>query len=87
MRCRGSLSGRHSAVAPSAISREMLDICAAGLRRRAQADSIGTNEEGFIQPLFELVNRGHTRAEELLRHFEGDWKGDMSRLFSEYNFL
>jgi len=69
------------------LAREMLDISAAGLRRRAQADSIGTNEEGFIQPLFELVNRGHTRAEELLRHFEGDWKGDMSRLFSEYNFL
>jgi glutamate--cysteine ligase len=69
------------------LAREMLDISAAGLRRRASQDSVGTNEEGFIQPLFELVNRGHTRAEELLRHFEGDWNGDMSRLFSEYNFL
>jgi glutamate--cysteine ligase len=69
------------------LAREMLDISAAGLRRRAQTDSIGSNEEGFIQPLFELVNRRMTRAEEMLNHFEGDWAGDMSRLFSEYNFL
>jgi glutamate--cysteine ligase len=69
------------------LAREMLDISAHGLRRRAQTDSIGTNEEGFIQPLFELVNRGYTRAEEMLGHFHGGWKGDMGRLFSEYNFL
>jgi len=69
------------------LARQMLDISAHGLRRRAQTDSIGTNEEGFIQPLFELVNRGYTRAEEVLGHFNGSWKGDMCRLFSEYNFL
>ena len=69
------------------LARTMLDISAAGLRRRAQTDSIGTNEEGFLQPLFELVNRGYTRAEELLGHYEGAWAGDFARLFSEYNFF
>ena len=63
------------------LAREMLDISTAGLRLRAQTDSIGTNEEGFIQPLYELVNRGYTRAEEMLAHFQGDWAGDMGRLF------
>ena len=69
------------------LAREMLDISAAGLRLRAQTDSIGTNEEGFLQPLYELVNRGYTRAEETLAHFKGDWNGDMGRLFDAYNFL
>jgi len=69
------------------LAREMLDISAAGLKRRAQMDSIGTNEEGFIQPLYELVNRRTTRAEEMLARFRGEWNGDMSRLFKEYNFL
>ena len=69
------------------LARQMLDISAAGLRRRASLDSAGMNEDGFINPLRELVARGRTRAEELLHAFHNEWKGDMSRLFSEYNFL
>ncbi len=69
------------------LARTMLEISAAGLRRRAHVDSIGTTEEGFLMPLVELVNRGYTRAEEMLANFQGPWAGDMGRLFSEYNFL
>ncbi|MGD0865130.1 MAG: glutamate--cysteine ligase [Rhizomicrobium sp.] len=69
------------------LAREMLEISSAGLRRRAREDSIGTTEEGFLQPLIELVERGYTRAEELLRHFETDWQRDMALLFRDYNFL
>jgi glutamate--cysteine ligase len=69
------------------LARQMLEISAAGLRRRASLDSAGMSEDGFINPLRELVARGQTRAEELLHAFQNEWKGDMSRLFSEYNFL
>jgi glutamate--cysteine ligase len=69
------------------LAREMLAISSAGLRRRASEDSIGSTEEGFLQPLIELVERGYTRADELLRHFEGDWNRDMAPLFRDYNFL
>jgi glutamate--cysteine ligase len=69
------------------LAREMLAISSAGLRRRASQDSVGSTEEGFLQPLIELVERGYTRAEELLRHFEGDWQRDMAPLFRDYNFL
>ena len=58
-----------------------------GLQRRAALDAAGMSEEGFLNPLRELVARGYTRAEELLHSFQHEWKGDMSRLFSEYNFL
>jgi len=69
------------------LARQMLEISATGLRRRANLDSAGMSEDGFINPLRELVARGQTRAEELLHAFQNEWKGDMSKLFSEYNFL
>jgi glutamate--cysteine ligase len=69
------------------LAREMLDISAGGLRRRARQDAAGMSEEGFLVPLRDLVERGYTRAEELLRKFHGEWGGDLSRLFTEYNFL
>ena len=69
------------------LARQMLDISAAGLRRRASLDSAGMSEDGFINPLRELAARGQSRADELLHAFQNEWKGDMSRLFREYNFL
>jgi glutamate--cysteine ligase len=69
------------------LARRMLEISGEGLRRRASLDSAGMSEDGFINPLRELVARGQTRAEELLHAFQNEWKGDMSKLFSEYNFL
>jgi cytochrome oxidase assembly protein ShyY1 len=50
-------------------------------------DLAGMTEEGFLNPLRELVDRGYTRAEELLRRYHGEWNGDLSPLFREYNFL
>jgi glutamate--cysteine ligase len=69
------------------LARRMLDISAAGLRRRAAEDSSGMTEDGFLAPLRELVDRGYTRAEELLGRYHGEWKGDLAPLFTEYNFL
>ncbi|HEY1612975.1 MAG TPA: glutamate--cysteine ligase [Rhizomicrobium sp.] len=69
------------------LAREMLALSVAGLRRRAQEDAIGTTEEGFVQPLIELVERGYTRAEELLARYHGEWQHDLLPLFTAYNFL
>ncbi len=69
------------------LAREMLEISQTGLRSRAKEDAIGTTEEGFLQPLNDLVERGYTHAEELLRRWRTEWGGDLSRLFTEYNFL
>ncbi|MGZ5929006.1 MAG: glutamate--cysteine ligase [Rhizomicrobium sp.] len=69
------------------LARRMVEISGEGLRRRASLDSAGMSEDGFINPLRELVARGQSRAEELLHAFQNEWKGDLSRLFKEYNFL
>jgi glutamate--cysteine ligase len=68
------------------LSRRMLEIATAGLQSRARALGI-KSEKGFLEPLQELVDRGHTRAEELLALYRGEWKGDLCRLFESYNFL
>jgi glutamate--cysteine ligase len=69
------------------LARRMLEIATQGLRARAALDNDGGSEEGFLQPLQELVDRGYTRAEELLALHRGEWGGDLSRLFEAYNFL
>jgi len=66
---------------------EMLEISAAGLRRRAKEDAGGMTEEGFLSPLRELADRRYTRADELLDKFHTTWNGDITPLFTEYNFL
>src|ERR1700691_3345158 len=69
------------------LAQDMLEISASGLRRRAAQDSVGMTEEGFLNPLRELVERRQTRAEQLLEHYHRNWHGDMGPLFKEYNFL
>ena len=69
------------------LAQRMLEIASHGLRARAMLDSSGSSEDGFLQPLTEIVQRGQTRAEELLALYHGEWGGDLRRLFKGYNFL
>jgi glutamate--cysteine ligase len=69
------------------LAHRMLEISSAGLKRRAAQDAAGMSEDGFLNPLRELVSRGTTRAEELLSRYHGEWKGDIRPIFTEYNFL
>ncbi len=69
------------------LAKDMLKLSTEGLRRRANEDAIGTTEEGFLNPLIEVADRGYTRAEELLGRYHGAWNGDLKPLFKEYNFL
>lgn len=69
-----------------ALANRMLDISRAGLRARAQKDSIGGTEEGFIEPLFQIAASGKTRAEELLEKYETAWARDASRIYGEYSY-
>ena len=69
-----------------ALARRMLAISTAGLRARAEKDSIGGTEEGFIEPLIQIAESGKTRAEELLERFEGPWARNVSPIFAEYSY-
>jgi glutamate--cysteine ligase len=69
-----------------ALALRMLELSRAGLRARAQLDSVGGTEEGFIEPLFQIVDSGRTRAEELLERFHGQWAGNADRIFDDFSY-
>jgi glutamate--cysteine ligase len=69
------------------LARRMLEIATHGLRARAMLDASGSSEEGFLETLHNLVNRGFTRAEELLHRYHEEWRGDLSKIYDVYNFL
>jgi len=68
------------------IAGEVLDISARGLNARARFNSSGDNESGFLDPLREIVRTGKVPAQILLDRFNGEWGGDISRVYEEAKF-
>ncbi|AJP73018.1 glutamate--cysteine ligase [Sphingomonas hengshuiensis] len=68
------------------IAGQVLDISAAGLNARARLNASGDNESGFLDPLREIVRTGKVPAQMLLDRFNGEWGGDISRVYEEAKF-
>ncbi len=68
------------------IARPVLDIARAGLVSRNRCDSSGNSEAGFLDPLEDVVSSGLTPAERLLAAYDGEWAGDVSRVYAEQSF-
>jgi glutamate--cysteine ligase len=68
------------------LAKQVLDIATAGLNARAQVNSMGDNESGFLNPLRRMVDSGKTSADELLDKFNGPWGGDLLKVYDEYSF-
>jgi glutamate--cysteine ligase len=64
----------------------VLDIAADGLSRRAQLNSAGDNEGGFLDPLRDVLATGMSPADRLLARFNGEWNGDVSHIYEEFSF-
>ncbi len=67
-------------------ARRVLDIAAEGLTRRAQLNTAGDNEGGFLDPLRDVIATGMTPADRLLARYHGEWNGDVSHIYEEYSF-
>ena len=70
------------------IARASLEISKAGLQARARPGAGGLipDETHFLNALHESVDTGQTPADELLAHYNGDWNGDLNRIFAEYSY-
>jgi glutamate--cysteine ligase len=64
----------------------VLDIAAEGLTSRAQLNSAGDNEGGFLDPLRDVLSTGMTPADRLLARYNGEWGGDVSHIYEEFSF-
>ncbi len=64
----------------------ILEISSAGLAARNYLNSSGDNETGFLDPLREIVASGKTVAEQMLDKYNGEWDGDITRVYDEMSF-
>ena len=71
-----------------ALSREVLEIAEAGLKARARpgAGGLVPDETHFLNALQESLESGEVPADELIRHLETDWSGDVTQVFGEYSY-
>ncbi len=68
------------------LGQRVLAIAEAGLNARARLNASGDNESGFLDPLREILASGRTPAERLLDLYNGEWAGDISRIYAEQSF-
>ncbi|QDY69688.1 glutamate--cysteine ligase [Qingshengfaniella alkalisoli] len=70
------------------LAREVVAIAEAGLKSRAipGADGLIADETHFLNALQESVETGRTPADELLSLYQGEWQGDLSRIYKEFSY-
>ncbi|MFT4717665.1 MAG: glutamate--cysteine ligase [Paracoccaceae bacterium] len=90
-RVMASVGGLHSEVGGvnmRHLASEVLDIAAAGLKARAMPGVGGLlpDETHFLNALQETVADGRTPADELLAKYNGDWDGDLSRIYGDFSY-
>jgi glutamate--cysteine ligase len=64
------------------IARLVVDLAGDGLRRRKYL-AAGQDETRFLAPLNETLDLGKTQAERWLDKYNGEWAGDLTRIFDE----
>jgi len=68
------------------LAREVLAIADHGLKARARLNAAGDSEQGFLNPLHEIVASGKVPAQRLLDRYHGEWQGDVARVYGEMSF-
>ncbi|WP_238370923.1 glutamate--cysteine ligase [Heliomarina baculiformis] len=70
------------------LAREVVAISESGLKARGRKGAGGMvpDETHFLNALKESVESGKVPADELLEHYNGDWNGDLSRIYGEYSY-
>ncbi len=70
------------------LAREVVAIAEVGLKARARPgeDGLVPDESHFLNALRESLETGRSPADELIAHYEGDWDGDVTRVFADYSY-
>ncbi|MDT8857121.1 glutamate--cysteine ligase [Paracoccaceae bacterium Fryx2] len=68
------------------LAREVVALAQEGLRARGRAGSGMENEAGYLDVLAESVTSGRVAADELLALYEGDWAGDLGRIYGQMSY-
>ena len=82
------LAAEVSGVRMRDLAREAVAIAENGLKSRARPGAGGLlpDETHFLNALKETLETGETPADELIRRFNTDWAGDVTKVFAEYSY-
>ena len=91
LRARASVDGLQARVGDIGmldLAREAVAISHQGLKARARPGAGGMipDETHFLNALTESVETGKAPADELLAQYNGEWQGDLNRIFAEYSY-
>ncbi|MGD9863228.1 MAG: glutamate--cysteine ligase [Pseudodonghicola sp.] len=70
------------------LATQVLDIARSGLKARARPGLGGMvqDERHFLHALEDSVETGMVPADELLQHYNGDWNGDLDRIYDAFSY-
>ncbi len=82
------LAGEFGGVKLMDIAREAVSIADSGLKARGKAGAGGMvpDETHFLNALKDSIETGQTPADELLERYNGDWGGDLTRIYGEFSY-
>lgn len=91
MRVQASVGGLQAVVGGMKmhdLAREVLAISESGLAARAMpgAGGLVPDETHFLNALKDSVETGQVPADELMEKFEGEWDGDLSRIYADFSY-
>jgi len=68
------------------LTRQVLEIAGQGLSHRACCNDAGQDEQVFLEPLQDIVDSGQTAASRKLALFNGEWNGQIARVFKTFAY-
>lgn len=70
------------------LAREVVALSEAGLKARGRSGAGGMvpDETHFLNTLKESIESGKVPADELLDKYNGEWVGDLTRIYQEYSY-
>ena len=91
LRVAASVDGLHAKVGNIKmmdLAKEVVAISEAGLKARAKVGANGLipDETHFLNALKESLESGQAPADELIARYNGDWNGDLTKIYGEYSY-
>ncbi|MGC8201540.1 glutamate--cysteine ligase [Aliiroseovarius sp. PTFE2010] len=83
-----ALQGEAGGVKLHDLARQCVDIAEAGLKARARAGAGGLvpDETHFLSALKDSIETGESPADELLARYNGDWRGNLNNIYTDYSY-
>ena len=80
------LQGAAGGVKLRELAGEVLAISAAGLKARARSGAGMADEVPYLDVLMAHVDSGRVQADDLLALYQGDWQGDLGRIYEAASY-